>query len=67
MEAVSEIRNTKNLEEYLLDLICTVNSPEEVGVLVNALMVLQQHPSYLLAKAEAPRIQYKNPSLEELR
>ncbi|MGH9744999.1 MAG: hypothetical protein ACRD59_02665 [Candidatus Acidiferrales bacterium] len=56
MDPISDLRSRKNLEEYLLDLICTVASPEEVSELVNALMVLQQqYPVNELAKAGAGR------------
>jgi hypothetical protein len=41
MNAFSDIRSRENLEQYLQDLICIVNSPEEVGLLVDALLVLQ--------------------------
>jgi hypothetical protein len=41
MNAFPDTRSKENLEQYLQDLICIVNSPEEVGLLVDALMVLQ--------------------------
>jgi hypothetical protein len=31
----------KNLEDFLHDLICTVGSPQEVGILVEVLMAMQ--------------------------
>jgi hypothetical protein len=31
----------KNLEDFLHDLICTVGSPQEVGILVDVLMAMQ--------------------------
>ncbi len=41
MNVFPDTRSRENLEQYLQDLICVVNSPEEVGLLVDALMVLQ--------------------------
>lgn len=41
MNVFPDSRSRENLEQYLQDLICVVNSPEEVGLLVDALMVLQ--------------------------
>jgi hypothetical protein len=41
MNAFPDTRSKENLEQYLQDLICIVNSPEEVGLLGDALMVLQ--------------------------
>lgn len=41
MNVFPDTRSRENLEQYLQDLICIVNSAEEVGLLVDALMVLQ--------------------------
>jgi len=41
MTAFLDVRTRVNLEKYLQDLICVVRSPEEVGMLVEALMSLQ--------------------------
>ena len=36
-----DVPRRKNLEDFLHDLICTVGSPEEVGILVEVLMAMQ--------------------------
>ena len=41
MSAFHDIRSKENMEQYLQDLICIVSSPEEVGLLIDALLVLQ--------------------------
>lgn len=46
-----DLRSRKNLEGFLQDLICVVSTPEEVGALVEVLMVLQ-----LSAPPETPGI-----------
>jgi len=42
---LSDHRRRKSLELFLEDLICVVENPEEVGVLVEVLMALQAHRS----------------------
>ena len=43
MDLLSDHRRRKSLELFLKDLICLVERPDEVGMLVEVLMVLQAH------------------------
>ncbi len=45
MNAFPDTRSRENMEQYLQDLICIVSSPEEVGLLIDALLVLQSDRS----------------------
>jgi len=41
MDVFWDLRTRLNLEQYLQDLVCGVQNPEQVGVLVEALLALQ--------------------------